>query len=102
MDIEKKWYVLHVLSGHEYKVQTYVENNMKAHGLEEKIPQVLVPAEEVLGLRAGKKVKTTRKLLPGYVIVEMVMEDEVLSFLKGIPGVTNFVGSGGKPIPLKE
>jgi transcription termination/antitermination protein NusG len=98
----KNWYVVHVLSGHEYKVQSYVENNKKSKSsLAEKIAQVLIPTEEILGLKAGKKVKTTKKILPSYLLVEMEMDDETWSFISHVPGVTNFVGSSKKPLPLR-
>jgi transcriptional antiterminator NusG len=99
----KHWYVMHALSGHEYKVQSYIENNKKSKpSLDEKIAQVIVPTEEVLGLKAGKKVKSTRKILPSYILIEMEIDEETWSFINSVPGVTSFVGSGRKPVPLKQ
>jgi transcriptional antiterminator NusG len=98
----KNWYVVHVLSGHENKVQSYIENNKKTKpALMEKISQVLIPTEEVLGLKAGKKVKTVKKIMPSYILIEMDLDDEGWSFINNVPGITNFVGSGKKPLALR-
>jgi transcriptional antiterminator NusG len=84
-------------------VQAYIDNNKKSRAdLAEKIGQVLIPTEEILGLKAGKKVKTARKILPSYLLVEMDMDDETWSFVNHVPGVTSFLGSSGrKPLPLR-
>jgi transcriptional antiterminator NusG len=99
----KGWYVVHALSGHEQKVQVYIENNRKSRPeLAEKILQVVIPTEEIMGFKAGKKVKSVKKILPGYILIEMEMDDETWSFITNVPGISSFVGTlGRRPLPLR-
>jgi transcriptional antiterminator NusG len=100
--VEKKWYALHVLSGHEQKVKQYIEHEVKEAGLEDKVEQVLVPSEEVVEMRAGKKRVKDRVFFPGYILIKMEPDKKVQEFVVNIPGVTNFVGTQNKPQPLRE
>lgn len=99
--IEKKWYVVHTLSGQEYKVKEILENNVKDQNMQELIPQVLIPTENVSEVKAGKKSISTRKFFPGYILVNMAFTEETWLLVKQTPGVIGFVGSGA-PVPLRE
>lgn len=99
----KNWYIIHTYSGFERKVKESLESRVKAFGLEEKVGQVLVPTETVVEMRAGKKVTTPRLFYPGYVLVEMEMDDEMWHVVRSTPRVTGFVGGGATmPTPLTE
>lgn len=98
----KHWYIIHTYSGFERKVKESLESRVKAFGLEHKIGQVLIPTETVFEMRGGKKVETHRLFYPGYVLVEMDMDDEVWHAVKSTPRVTGFVGGGQTPSPLSE
>ena len=102
---ELKWYVLQVYSGHENKVKIRLEKliqDMKAIEPEPKINEVMVPTEEVTELRNGKKVKIEKKLYPGYVLINMVADDEMLHTLSNTQGIIKFAGGGVKPHPLRD
>ncbi len=100
--MEKKWYVVHVLSGHEKKVKTYLENEIKNAGMEDHISQILVPSEEIVEMKEGKKKVKTKVFFPGYMLIELVKERDVLAFIRNIPGITNFVGKPSDPQPLRD
>lgn len=94
------WYVIHTYSGFEGRVKSSIEERATALGLKNKIVQVLVPTEEVVEIREGKKRVSTRKFFPGYVLVEMELTDETWQLIKATPKVTGFLGGGMKPTPL--
>jgi transcription termination/antitermination protein NusG len=96
----KHWYIIHTYSGFEQKVADSLKSRAEAFGFADKIGQVLIPTEEVVELRAGKKVTSKRMLYPGYVLVEMEMNDELWHAVKATPRVTGFVGGGTSPVPL--
>jgi len=96
----KNWYIIHTYSGFEQKVAESLKSRAEAFGFAHQIGQVLIPTEEVVELRAGKKVTSKRLLYPGYVLVEMEMNDELWHAVKATPRVTGFVGGGDKPVPL--
>ncbi len=98
----KKWYIIHTYSGFERKVKESLESRVKAFGLEEKIGQILIPTETVVEMRGGKKVESSRLFYPGYVLVEIEMDDNVWHLVKATPRVTGFVGSAQNPSPLSE
>lgn len=98
----KNWYVVHTQASLENKVKESIESAVRAEGLGERISQVLIPTEEVVEIRDGKRTVSTQKMFPNYVIVEMDYDDETWAFIKEIPGVTGFVGPGRKPIPLTD
>jgi transcription termination/antitermination protein NusG len=96
----KQWYILHTYSGFEQKVADSLRGRGEAFGFGEKIGRILIPTEEVVELRGGKKVTSKRLLYPGYVLVEMDMDDELWHAVKSTPRVTGFVGGGNTPVPL--
>jgi transcriptional antiterminator NusG len=97
---DKQWYILHTYSGFEQKVADSLRNRAEAFGYSDKIGQVLIPTEEVVELRGGRKVTSRRLLYPGYVLVEIGMSDELWHAVKNTPRVTGFVGGGNAPVPL--
>lgn len=96
----KHWYIIHSYSGFENKVAESLRSRAEAFGFSERIGQILIPTEEVFELRNGKKVTSKRMLYPGYVLVEMEMDDELWHAVKETPRVTGFVGGGNHPVPL--
>lgn len=97
-----RWYVLHAHSGHENRVQKNIEQRVKQHAIEEWVPQVLVPSEEVAEIKAGKKRVSRRKSYPGYVFVQMRLSNDVWMLVKSTPGVTGFLGTKKRPTPLPQ
>jgi len=96
----RNWFIIHTYSGFEQKVADSLRSRAEAFGFADKIGQILIPTEEVVELRAGKKVTSKRMLYPGYVLVEMEMNDELWHAVKATPRVTGFVGGGATPVPL--
>ena len=96
----RKWFIIHTYSGFEQKVAESLRSRAQAFGFADKIGQVLIPTEEVVELRGGKKVTSKRLVYPGYVLVEMEMNDELWHAVKATPRVTGFVGGGTSPVPL--
>jgi len=96
----RKWYIIHTYSGFENKVKESLQTRADAFGFADKIGQILIPTEEVVELRNGKKVTSKRLVYPGYVLVEMEMNDELWHAVKNTPRVTGFVGGGNSPVPL--
>ncbi|HTX34642.1 MAG TPA: transcription termination/antitermination protein NusG [Bryobacteraceae bacterium] len=96
----KNWYIIHTYSGFEGKVAESLRTRSEAFGFADKIGQILIPTEEVVELRNGKKVTSKRLVYPGYVLVEMEMNDELWHAVKNTPRVTGFVGGGNAPVPL--
>jgi transcription termination/antitermination protein NusG len=96
----KKWFIIHTYSGFENKVAESLKTRADAFGFADKIGQVLIPTEEVVELRNGKKVTSKRLVYPGYVLVEMEMNDQLWHEVKNTPRVTGFVGGGNAPVPL--
>ncbi len=96
----KNWYIIHAYSGFENKVAESLKTRASAFGFADRLGQILIPTEEVIELRNGKKVTSKRLLYPGYVLVEMEMDDELWHAVKSTPRVTGFVGGGTKPVPL--
>ncbi|MBZ0157649.1 MAG: transcription termination/antitermination protein NusG [Alphaproteobacteria bacterium] len=97
----KSWFVVHTYSGYEEKVKASIEEKVKLKGLEEKITRILIPTEKVVELKGKKKKETDRKFYPGYILVEMELDDETWHLIKNTLRVTGFVG-GSKPVPLPE
>lgn len=100
--MEKKWYVIHTYSGYENKVKANLEKRIESMNMEGKIFRILVPMEDEVEVKDGKRKVSKRKILPGYVLVEMIMTDDSWYVVRNTPGVTGFVGSGSKPIPLSD
>ncbi len=101
-DPDRKWYVVHTYSGYENKVRTNLLRRIESMGMKDKIFQVLVPTEEEIEFKDGKRKTVQRKIYPGYVLVEMIMRDDSWFVVRNTSGVTGFVGPGVKPIPLPE
>lgn len=101
---EKHWYAVHTYSGHENKVKTTIERRAESMGLKDKIFRIIVPTEQEIRTRAsdGKKQEVQRKVFPGYVLVEMILDDDTWYLVKSTTGVTGFVTSGNKPVPLQD
>src|SRR5690348_3685450 len=97
-----KWYIIHSYSGFEKKVKESLESRIQAFGLQEKIGKVLIPTEPVTEIRGGKKYTVERMFYPGYVLVQMDMDDHVWHVVKSTPRVTGFVGTGQQPTPLSQ
>ncbi|MDD5729627.1 MAG: transcription termination/antitermination protein NusG [Candidatus Omnitrophica bacterium] len=98
----KQWYVVHTQTGYEDKVKAILESKIPALGLQEAITKVIIPTEQISEVRAGKKRISQRRFFPGYLLVEMEMDERAYSFIKAIPGITGFIGSGKKPMPLPQ
>ena len=99
-ETNKHWYIIHAYSGFEQKVAESLRTRSQAFGFADRLGEILIPTEEVIELRNGKKVTSKRLLYPGYVLVEMEMDDELWHAVKSTPRVTGFVGGGTKPVPL--
>lgn len=99
---EKKWYVIHTYSGYENKVKTNLEIKIHSMGMEDKIFNVIVPVEEEVEKRNGKEKVVQRKIFPGYVLLEMIVDERSWYIVRNTPGVTGFVGSNTKPVPLSD
>jgi transcriptional antiterminator NusG len=98
-----QWYVVHAYSNYEHKVKTSLEERIKRYGLEAKFGEVLVPTEEVVEMREGQRRKSERKFFPGYVLVQMEMDDETWHLVKEVPKVLGFIGgSSDRPAPITE
>jgi len=99
---EKQWYVLRVASGQEDRVRRGLEARVKAKGIEERVPRILVPTETVTEIKGGRKRTIKRKIYPGYVIVEMQMDEPTWFLIRETPGVGDFIGAHGKPEPMAQ
>lgn len=99
--MEKYWYVVHTYSGFEEKVKQSVEEKVKLKGLEDRIGRILIPTEKVIELKGKKKKETDKKFYPGYILVEMELNDDTWHLIKNTLRVTGFIG-GTKPVPLPE
>jgi transcriptional antiterminator NusG len=102
MSEDAKWYVVHTYSGYENKVKANLEKIVENRNMQENILDIVVPMEEQIEIRDGKKKATLRKVFPGYVLVKMIMSDESWYVVRNTRGVTGFVGPGSKPIPLSD
>ncbi len=99
----KKWYVIHTYSGYENKVKTNLEHRIESMGMQDKIFDVLIPKETVTELKAGgRKVTSEKKVFPGYILVQMELDDDSWYVVRNTPGVTGFVGSQAKPVALSR
>ena len=96
----KNWYIVHTYSGFEKKVAESLQQRVQAYGLQNEIGEILIPTEDVVEMRGGRKVVSSKRFFPGYLLVEMHMSDEAWHVVKNTPKVTGFVGAGAKPTPL--
>jgi transcriptional antiterminator NusG len=99
---DKQWFVVHTYSGYEERVKKALDQRIKFMDAEDIIAQVVIPTEEEVEIRGGQRRNIARKILPGYILVEMTMTDQSWTVVRNTPGVTGFVGSGGKPVPLPD
>jgi len=96
------WYVIHTYSGYERKVKQSLEERIRTLELGDEVAELLIPTEDIVEMKAGKKVVTAKKFFPGYLLIRMAMNDRLWHVVKNTPRVTGFVGSGRKPIPLPQ
>jgi len=99
---ERHWYVVHCYSGYENKVRHAIEQRIETMGMVDKIFDVIIPTEEEIEIKDGKKRKVERRVFPGYILVEMVLDEDSWYVVRNTPGVTGFVGMGNDPTPLRE
>ncbi|HEY3297202.1 MAG TPA: transcription termination/antitermination protein NusG [Armatimonadota bacterium] len=100
--MEKNWYAVHTYAGHENKVKTTIERRAESMNLTDKIFRMLIPTEQEIRTRGGKKREIQRKIFPGYILIQMVLDDSTWYLVKSTTGVTGFVSSGNKPVPLQD
>lgn len=98
----QQWYVIHTYSGFENKVKSSIEQRIAALGLKDRVSQVLIPTEEVVELRKGKRKTALRKFFPGYILIKMEMSDDLWYLIRSTPRVTGFVGPGTRPTPILD
>ncbi len=100
--MEKYWYIIHTYSGYERKVAESLMNRIQSYGLEDQVGQILIPTEDVVEMKSGKKVVSQKLFFPGYILVEMDMTDQTWHVVRNTPKVTGFISSGRKPTPLTD
>ena len=98
----KNWYVVHTQTGSEERVKSYLENKLTLEGLQDLVTKVIIPTEQISEVRSGKKKISQRKFFPGYILVEMELNERTYLFIKSTPGVTGFIGLGKRPMPLPQ
>lgn len=99
---EVRWFVIHTYSGYEERVKKNLEQRIKSMDSGREVLQVIIPTEEEIEVKNGQRRTVTKKILPGYVLVQMKLTDQSWNVVRNTPGVTGFVGTGGKPTPLAE
>ena len=99
---EARWYVVHTYSGYENKVKANIEKTVENRGMQDQIFEVSVPLQDVVEMKDGRKKTVQRKVFPGYVLLNMIMNDETWYVVRNTRGVTSFVGPGSKPVPLTD
>lgn len=102
MDTNAHWYVVHTYSGHENKVATALKQRIESEHLEKKILDILVPMQDKIEIKSGKKMTVKEKIFPGYILVKMILDDQSWLAVRTTQGVTAFVGMGNKPTPISE
>ena len=100
--MEKNWYVIHTYSGYENKVKTALEERIRQYGKEEFFSEIVIPTENVVEMIRGERKTTSRKFFPGYVLINMSMNNETWHIVKNTPKVTGFIGGGKQPIPIPD
>ena len=100
-NVDLRWYALQTYSGHERKVKTLLEQKIQEYEGDPPIREVIVPTQEVVEIKGGKRVKSTKRLYPGYVLIQMLLDQNTMYVVNNVPGVIKFVGSGNAPQPLK-
>lgn len=102
VDENAQWYFVHTYSGYENKVKAYLDQRIESMGMQDKIFRVIVPTEEEVEIRDGQRRSSRRRVFPGYILVQMVLDDESWYVVRNTPGVTGFVGTGTRPIPVSQ
>ena len=102
VDVNKNWYVIHTYSGFEQKVKTSLEEQFERSSSKEALGEIIIPVEDVVEVRKGKKKISSRKFFPGYILINVEMSQDIWYMIKNTAKVTGFLGSGGKPVPLSE
>ncbi len=95
-----EWYAIHTYSGHEDKIKANLQQRVKATGMEEKIFEILIPTEEKVKVKNGKKTAVKENIFPGYALIKMIMDDDSWYVVRNTPGVIGFAGAGTKPVPV--
>ena len=98
----KQWYIVHTYSGYEERVKRALEQRVRFMDAEDNVFQIVIPTEDEIEIRSGQRRTVTKKVFPGYVLVEMKMNDESWNVVRNTPGITGFVGGGNKPTPIAE
>ncbi len=101
-DNQARWYVVHTYSGHENKVAATLKQKIESERLENNILDILVPMQDKIEIRGGKKIEAKEKIFPGYILIKMIMDEESWLAVRSTPGVTGFVGMGQKPTPISD
>jgi len=99
---EKKWYALRVFSGKEALAKAHIEHEIKLQGIKDKVGHIIIPSENIIEMKDGKKRVKNRVFFPGYMIIEMVMDSQTKHIIENAPGVVSFVGPKNQPTPLRE
>ncbi len=99
---EMKWYVIHTYAGYEKKVQQSLQNLLRQRGLEDRVGRIVVPVKKEVRVRDGRRRQVERRLFPGYILIQMALDDDLWHLILRTPGVTGFVGPSGRPVPLPE
>jgi len=102
VDVNKNWYVIHTYSGFEQKVKTSLEEQFERSSSKEALGEIIIPVEDVVEVRKGKKKISSRKFFPGYILINVEMSQDIWYMIKNTAKVTGFLGGGGKPVPLSE
>ncbi len=97
-----KWYVVHTLTGHEHKVKRILEKTIEEKNLQDSFGRIIIPVENLVKIRKGKRIIEERRIYPGYIVIEMDENEESLRLVNSISGVTHFLGSRNKPTPLSQ
>ena len=98
----KKWYIIHSQTGFEDKVKLALQNKIESAGLQDSVGQIVIPTEQISEVRRGRKRVSQRKFFPGYILINMELNDVIYAAIKSTPGVTGFIGTGKKPTPLSQ
>ncbi|MBI4664773.1 MAG: transcription termination/antitermination protein NusG [Nitrospinae bacterium] len=101
-EAKARWYVLHTYSGYEKKVKEQLMERLRQHGLHDKVGEILVPEESVVEIKGGKKRVSLRKFFPGYILIQLVMDEKTWHVVKDTPRITGFLGDASAPIPMSE
>ena len=101
-DSQKSWFVIHTYSGYEERVRKNLEQRVKFMDSGDEVSHVIIPTEEEIEVKSGQRRTVSKKILPGYILIQMKMSDQSWNIVRNTPGVTGFVGGGSKPVPLQE